>query len=69
MTSLERMSHLVDRDICNSSVHASRSATCIEKCCNGFRAGKQLAASCLHQVNCKPNPNSKHGTTQPKTWP
>jgi len=37
------MSQLVDRDICNSSVpHASASVA------NGFRAGKQLAASCLH---------------------
>jgi len=43
MTSLQRMSYLVDHDICNSS-----SPTCMDKCCNGFRAGKQLTASCLH---------------------
>jgi len=34
------MSYLVDRDIYNSS-----GPTCIDKCCNGFRAGKQLTAS------------------------
>jgi len=43
MTSLERMSYLVDRDIGNSSV-----LHCMDKCCNGFRADEQLAASCLH---------------------
>jgi len=32
------------------------------QCCNGFRAGKQLAASCLHYVNCRLNPNSKPWT-------
>jgi len=46
MTSLERMSGLVDHDICNSSV------PCMDECCHGFSAGKQLAASCLHYMNC-----------------
>jgi len=40
MTSLERMSCLVEHDICNSSV------PCMDDGCHGFRAGKQLAASC-----------------------
>ena len=31
----------------------------VDKGCNGFRAGKQLAVSCLHYVNCRLNPNSK----------
>jgi len=42
LTSLERMSYLVDHDICNSSV------TRMDDGCHGFRVGKQLAASCLH---------------------
>jgi len=42
MTSLERMSCLVENDICNSSVK------CTDDGCHGFKAGKQLAASCLH---------------------
>jgi len=42
MTSLERMSYLVEHDICNSSV------PCMDDGCHGFTAGKQLAASCLH---------------------
>jgi len=42
MTCLERMSCLVDHDICNCSVPY------IDDGCHGFRAGKQLAASCLH---------------------
>jgi len=42
MTSLEHISCLVDHDICNSSVQ------CMDYGCHGFRAGKQLAASCLH---------------------
>jgi len=36
MTSLERMSCLVDHDICNSSV------PCMGNGCHGFKAGKQL---------------------------
>jgi len=36
MTSLERMSFLIDHDICNSSV------PCMGDGCRGFRAGKQL---------------------------
>ena len=31
----------------------------MDKCCHGFRAGKQLTASCLHYVNFRLNPNSK----------
>jgi len=27
-----------------------------------FGASKQLAASCLHEVNCRLNPNYKHWT-------
>jgi len=46
MTSLEHMSGLVDHDICNGSF------PCMDKCCHGFRAGKQLEASCLHYMNC-----------------
>jgi len=42
MTSLERMSCLVEHDICNSSVPR------IDHGCHGFRAGKRSAASCLH---------------------
>jgi len=42
MTSLERMSCLVEHDIYNSSI------TCMADGCHGIRAGKQLAASCLH---------------------
>jgi len=42
MTSLERISCLVEHDICNSSV------PCMVYGCHGFRDGKQLAASCLH---------------------
>jgi len=42
MTSLERMSCLVDHDICKSSV------PCMDDGCRGFSDGKQLAASCLH---------------------
>jgi len=42
MTSLEFMPCLVDHDICNSSV------PCMDDDCHGFRAGKQLAASCLY---------------------
>jgi len=30
----------------------------MDKCCNGFRAGKQLAAHCLQYMNCKLNRNS-----------
>jgi len=40
MTSLERMSCLGENDI--------SSAPCMDDGCHGFRAGKQLAASCLH---------------------
>jgi len=39
MTSLERMSCLVEHDICNSLV------PCMVDGCHGFRTGKQLAAS------------------------
>ena len=39
MTCLERMSCLVEHDICNSSV------PCMDDGCHGFRGGKQLAAS------------------------
>ena len=42
MTSLKRLSCFVGHDICNSSV------PCMDDGCHGFRAGKQLAASCLH---------------------
>jgi len=42
MTSLEGMSCLVDHAISNSSV------PWMDGGCHGFRAGKQLAASCLH---------------------
>jgi len=42
MTSLERISCLVEHDIYNSSIPSMVDA------CHGFRAGKQLAASCLH---------------------
>jgi len=42
MTSLERMSCLVEHDICNSSV------LCMVDGCHGFIAGKQLATFCLH---------------------
>jgi len=42
MTSLERMSCSVEHDICNSSVPS------MDDGCHGFRAGEQLAASCLH---------------------
>jgi len=42
MTSLESMFCLVKHEICNSS------APCMDDGCHGFRAGKQLAASCLH---------------------
>jgi len=42
MTSLERMSCLVDQDICKSSIPR------MDDGCHGFRDGKQLAASCLH---------------------
>jgi len=42
MTSLERMSFLDEDDIGISSVQ------CMDNGCHGFRAGKQLAASCLH---------------------
>jgi len=42
MTNLERMSCLVDLDICNSS------DPCMDDGCHGFRAGKQIAASCLY---------------------
>jgi len=42
MTRLKLMPCLVDHDICNNSV------PCIYDGCHGFRAGKQLAASCLH---------------------
>jgi len=42
MTSLERMSSLVQHDISNSLV------PCMDDGCHGFRAGKHLAASCLH---------------------
>jgi len=42
MTSSERMSYLAEHDICNSSV------PCMGDGCHGFRAGKLLAASCLH---------------------
>ena len=66
MTSLERMFCLVEHDIYNSSI------PCMDDVCHGFRAGKHLAASCLHQVNCRLNPNSKHWTPQLKklrSWP
>jgi len=64
MTSLERMSCFVDHDIiCNDSVR------CIDDCCHGFRAGKQLAAACLHYVNCRLNPNSKPLTLNLKLDP
>jgi len=33
---------LIDHDICNSSV------PCMDDGCHGFRADKQLAATCLH---------------------
>jgi len=36
MTSLERMSWLVDHHICNSFV------PCMDECCHGCRAGKRL---------------------------
>jgi len=42
MTGLERMPCLVDHDICSNLV------PCMDDGCYGFRAGKQLAASCLH---------------------
>jgi len=42
MTSLEGMSYLVYHDISNSTV------PCMDGGCHGFRAGKQLAVSCLH---------------------
>jgi len=42
MKSLERLSCLVEHDICISSV------PCMDDGCHGFRARKQLAASCLH---------------------
>jgi len=29
------------------------------ECCHGFSAGKLLAASCLHCVNCRRNSNHK----------
>jgi len=45
MTSLERMSCLVDHDIYDNSV------PCMDDGCHGFRAGKQLAAACVHYVN------------------
>ena len=56
MTSLKRMSCLVERAICNSSV------LCMDDGCHGFISGKQLATSCLHQVNCRLNPNSSLNT-------
>jgi len=42
MTSLERMSWVVDHDNCNNSV------PCMDDGYLYFRADKQLAASCLH---------------------
>jgi len=42
MTNLECMSCLVEHDIYNSSI------PCMDDGCHGFRAGKQLAPSCLH---------------------
>jgi len=48
MTSSERISYLVDHDTCNSSVPHF-----MDECCHGFRAGKLLAASCLHCMNCR----------------
>ena len=42
MISLECMSWVIDLDICNSSV------PCMDDGSYRFRAGKQLAASCLH---------------------
>jgi len=42
MTSLERMSCIVDHDISN------RSVPCMDDGCHGFIAGKWLAASCLY---------------------
>jgi len=47
MTSLERMSYLVDHDICNSSVPPVWTSVVLAS-----TASKQLAASCLHYVNC-----------------
>jgi len=47
VASLERMSCVVDHDICN------RSVPCMNDGCHGFRDSMQLAASCLHQVNCR----------------
>jgi len=60
MTSLERMSHLVDRDIYSSSVpHASTSVAMFQSW--------QAVSSFLFALSELQNPNSKHGTTQPKT--
>jgi len=42
MTTLERIFCSVEHDFCNSSV------PCMVYGGHGFRAGKQLAASCLH---------------------
>jgi len=42
MTSFECMYCLVEYDSCNSSV------PCMDDGYHGFRAGKQLAASCFH---------------------
>jgi len=42
MTCSDRMSCLVEHDICNSSVPR------MDDGCHGFRAGKQLPAFCLH---------------------
>jgi len=42
LISLDCMSCLAEHDVCNSSV------PCMDDGCHGFRAGKQLADSCLH---------------------
>jgi len=60
---VRNMSCLVEHDTCNSLV------PCMDDGCRGYRAGKQLAASCLQKVNCSLNANYKHWIPKPKTWP
>jgi len=55
------MSYVIDLDIYDSSV------PCMDDGCYRFRAGKQSEASCLHEVHCRLNPNSKPSTPKPKT--
>jgi len=44
--------------------HLQLSPTCVDKCCHGFRAGKQLVDPFLHYMNCRLNPNSKPGISK-----